>query len=192
MDGNCRNDYFGAGVPSPSACGAGGQRGDGEEHPFCLPSLPPLTVPASLKLRGGDRVCVYKEWAAGGRAWRSYELGTSGSEGRGEGLSEASRAQRRGRNSKPGGKSSFLSGAVCRVCAKSLQLCLRLTPWTTACQDSLSFTISRSLLKLKSIELVMPFNHLILCRPLLLLPSIFPSIRVFSNESVLHIRWLKY
>ena len=57
---------------------------------------------------------------------------------------------------------------------------------------SLSFTISRSLPKLKSIELVMPSNHLILCHPLLLLPSIFPSIRVFSNELALHIRWPKY
>ena len=62
------------------------------------------------------------------------------------------------------------------------------TPWTAACQASLSFTISWSLFKLKSIESVMPSNHLILCRPLLLLPSIFPSIRVFSNESVLCIR----
>ena len=66
------------------------------------------------------------------------------------------------------------------------------TPWTTACQASLSFTNSRSLLKLMSIELVMPSNHLNFCCPLLLLPSIFPSIRVFSNESVLHIRWPKY
>ena len=59
-------------------------------------------------------------------------------------------------------------------------------------QASLSITNSRSLLKLMSIELVIPSNHLILCRPLLLLPSIFPSIRVFSNESALHIRWPKY
>ena len=66
------------------------------------------------------------------------------------------------------------------------------TPWTAAHQASLSFTISQSLLKLVSIELVMPSNHLILCRPLLLLPSIFLSIRVFSNESVLHIRWPMY
>ena len=66
------------------------------------------------------------------------------------------------------------------------------TPWTAACQVSLSITNSQSLLKLMSIESVMPFNHLILCRPLLLLPSIFPSIRVFSNESALRIRWPKY
>ena len=66
------------------------------------------------------------------------------------------------------------------------------TPWTAACQTSLFFTISRSLLKLMSIESAMPSNHLILCRPLLLLPSIFPSIRVFSNELTLHIRWPKY
>ena len=66
------------------------------------------------------------------------------------------------------------------------------TPWSAACQASMSFTITWSLLKLMSIELVMPSNHLILCCPLLLLPSIFPSIRVFSNESVLLIRWPKY
>ena len=65
------------------------------------------------------------------------------------------------------------------------------TPWTAAHQASLSITNSQSLLKLMSIELVMPSNHLILCCPLLLPPSIFPSIRVFSNESVLHIRWPK-
>ena len=66
------------------------------------------------------------------------------------------------------------------------------TPWTSAHQASLSITNSWSLLKLMSIELVRPFNHLILCCPLLLLPSIFPSIRVFSKESVLWIRWPKY
>ena len=66
------------------------------------------------------------------------------------------------------------------------------TPWTAAHQASLSITNTQSLLKLMSIELVLPSNHLILCHPLLLLPSIFPSIRVFSNESVLHIRWPKY
>ena len=65
------------------------------------------------------------------------------------------------------------------------------TPWTAARQASLTFTNSRSLLKLMSIESVMPSNHLIFCCPLLLLPSIFSSIRVFSNESVLHIRWPK-
>ena len=66
------------------------------------------------------------------------------------------------------------------------------TSWTAALQASLSITSSRKLLKLMSIESVMPSNHLILCRPLLLSPSLFPSIRVFSNESVLHIRWPKY
>ena len=66
------------------------------------------------------------------------------------------------------------------------------TPWTAACQASLSITNSQSLLRLMFIELVMSSNHLILCRPLLLLPSIFPSIRVFSNESVLCTRWPKY
>ena len=69
---------------------------------------------------------------------------------------------------------------------------LFVTPWTAACQASLSFTISQSSLKLISIELTVPSNHLILCRSILFLPSIFPSIRVFSNESVLHIRWPKY
>ena len=66
------------------------------------------------------------------------------------------------------------------------------TPWTPAQKASLSFTISLSLLKLMSTELVMPSNHLILCRPLLLLPSVFPSIRVFSNELALHVRWPEY
>ena len=65
-------------------------------------------------------------------------------------------------------------------------------PWTAARQASLSITNFQSLLKLMFIESVMPSNHLILCRPLLLLHSIFPSIRVFSNESALHIRWPKY
>ena len=69
---------------------------------------------------------------------------------------------------------------------------LFVTPWTTARQASLSITNSRSLLQFVSIESVMPSNHLILCHPLLLLPSIFPSIRVFSNESVLCIKWPKY
>ena len=90
---------------------------------------------------------------------------------------------------------------VHRACSISIQFSsiqalshvwLFATPWTTACQASLFITNSWSLLKLMSIELVMPSNHLILCHPLLLLPSIFPSIRVFSNESVLHIRWPKY
>ena len=72
--------------------------------------------------------------------------------------------------------------------------CIQLfvTPCTVARQASLSFTIFQSLLKLMSIESVMPSNHLIFCCPLLLLPSIFPSIRVFSNESALHIRWSKF
>ena len=66
------------------------------------------------------------------------------------------------------------------------------TPWTAARQASLSITNSQSLLKLISTESVMPSNHLILCCPLLLPPSIFPNIRVFSNESILHIKWPKY
>ena len=78
----------------------------------------------------------------------------------------------------------------------SMQLLSRVrlfaTPWNATCQASLSITNSWSLLKLMFIESVIPSNHLILCRPLLLLPLIFPSIRVFSNESVLHIKWPKY
>ena len=69
---------------------------------------------------------------------------------------------------------------------------LFVTPWITACQASLSITNSWSSLRLRSIESVMPSSHLILCRPLLLLPPIPPSIRVFSNESTLHMRWPKY
>ena len=81
-----------------------------------------------------------------------------------------------------------------RIDAFELWCCRRLlrVPWTAACQTSLSTTNSRSLLKLTSIKSVMPSNHLILYHPLLLLPSIFFSIRVFSKESVLHIRWPKY
>ena len=82
------------------------------------------------------------------------------------------------------------------ICISSVQSlsCVRLfaTPRTAARQASLSNTSSRSLLKLMSIESVVPSNHLILCRPFLLLPSIFSSLRVFSNESALHIRWPKY
>ena len=81
----------------------------------------------------------------------------------------------------------------CCSCCSVTQLCPNfVTPWTAACQDSLSITNSHSLLKLMPTESVMPSNHLIFCRPLLLPPSIFPSIRVFPNESVLHIRWPKY
>ena len=86
------------------------------------------------------------------------------------------------------GKSPSLSQSV-----QSLScVWLFATPWTAARQASLSMANSQSLLKLMFIESVRPSNHLILCRPLLLLPSIFPSIRVFSNESVLCIRWPKY
>ena len=77
----------------------------------------------------------------------------------------------------------------CSVAKLSLTLC---NPWTAECWASLCFTISQSLLKLMSIESVMPSNHLILCHPLLLLPSIFPNIRVFPNESALLLRWPKY
>ena len=80
---------------------------------------------------------------------------------------------------------------ICSVQSVS-HIQLFVTPWTAAHQASLSITNSWSLLKLMSIESVMPSNHLILCYTLLLLPSIFPSIRVFSNKSALHIRWPKY
>ena len=75
-----------------------------------------------------------------------------------------------------------------------LRSCIQLfaTPWTIACQASLSFTSSWNLLRFLSIESVMPSNHLILCHPLLFLPLIFPSIRVFSKQLALHIRWPKY
>ena len=85
---------------------------------------------------------------------------------------------------KPGGISQSVQSLSC--------IQLFVTSWTAACQASLSIISSRSLLKLKSIELVMPSNHLILSHPLLLLSLIFPSIRVFSNESLLHIRWPRY
>ena len=79
------------------------------------------------------------------------------------------------------------------LCCSASQSCSTFaTPWTASCQASLSFTIFQSLLKLMPIESLMPSSLLILCHPLLLLPSIFPSIRVFSNESVLCIRWPKY
>ena len=82
---------------------------------------------------------------------------------------------------------------LCNLLVQSLSpVRLFATPWTRACQASLSITNSQSLLRLMSIKSVMPSNHLILCHSLVLLPSIFPSIRVFSNESALHIRWPKY
>ena len=89
-----------------------------------------------------------------------------------------------------------VSGDICLEWKSSVQslshVQLFVTPWTALCQASLSITNSWSLLKLMSIELVMPSNDLILFHPLLLLSSIFPSISVFSNDSVLHIRWPKY
>ena len=95
------------------------------------------------------------------------------------------------------GVGSSNSGFLCwphRISSVQLLSRVRLfaTPWTTKHQATLSITSSRSLPKPTSIESVMPSNHLILCRPLLLLPLIFPSIRVFSNESALRIRWPKY
>ena len=98
------------------------------------------------------------------------------------------------------GQQSLSSGSVrgelegdvtLNVFVQSLSWFDSVTLWTAACQSSLTFTVSQSLLKLISIELVVPSSCLILCHPLLLLPSFFPSIRAFSNESVLHIRWPK-
>ena len=85
-----------------------------------------------------------------------------------------------------------LSSTVLAVVQSLSRVRLFVTPWTASRQASLSFTSSQSLLKLMSIESVMPSDRLILCCPLLLLPSIFPSIRVFFSESALHIRWPKY
>ena len=103
-------------------------------------------------------------------------------------MEEAELSRRRVRGSGP----SAGTGATVVVVQSLSHIRLFATPWTAACQASLSITNSRSVLKLMSIESVMSSSHLILCRPLLLLPSIFPSIRVFSNESALHIRWPKY
>ena len=93
-----------------------------------------------------------------------------------------------------GAHSSALNLIIDMFAVVHLLSCVRLfaIPWTAACQASLSFTISQSLFKLMSIESVMPSNHLIFCHPLLLLLSVFPIIRVFSNESALRIRWPKY
>ena len=90
-------------------------------------------------------------------------------------------------------QSEIIRGVIYRFIVQSLG-CVQLfvIPWIAVLQASLSFTISQSLLKLMSIESVMPSNHLVLCHPLLLLPSIFPSFRVFSNESIVCIKWPKY
>ena len=84
---------------------------------------------------------------------------------------------------------SLMARARVLCCCLVIKLCLTQIPWTVAGQAPLSSTISRSLLNFMSTELVILLNHLILCRPLLLCPSIFPSIRVFSSEPALHIRW---
>ena len=92
------------------------------------------------------------------------------------------------RSSQP--RTNFSSVVVC--CSVAQSYLILGTAWTAVCQASLCFTNPQSLLKLMSMESMMPSNHLVLCHILLLLPSIFPSIRVFSNESALHIRWPKY
>ena len=85
----------------------------------------------------------------------------------------------------------MLLGLYC-CCSVTKSCLIFATPWTAACQTSLFFTVSQNLLRLMSIESLMLSNHLILCYVLLLLPSIFPSIRVFSSESTFHMRWPKY
>ena len=87
-----------------------------------------------------------------------------------------------------------ISDSPISICSVQPLSCVQIfvTPWTTACQASLSITNSQSLLKLMSIKSVMPSSHLMLCHSLVILPSIFPSIKVFFNESALHIRWPKY
>ena len=85
----------------------------------------------------------------------------------------------------------MLLGLYC-CCSVTKSCLIFATPWTAACQTSLFFTVSQNLLKLMSIESLMLSNHLILCYVLLLLPSVFPSIRVFSSESTFHMRWPKY
>ena len=93
------------------------------------------------------------------------------------------------------GRKSFVTeGGSLIFVVIQLLTCVRLfmTPWTAAPKASLSFTVSWSLFRFMSINLVMPSNHLILCHPLLLLPSVFPSIRVFSSELALYVRWPKY
>ena len=97
-----------------------------------------------------------------------------------------------GRTRRNGMKSSQGLKRTTSVSWVAQSVWLFVTQWTTACQASLSITNSRSLLKLMSIKLIMPSNHLILCPPLLFPPSIFPSLWVFLNESVLRIRWPKY
>ena len=82
----------------------------------------------------------------------------------------------------------IIESPVTHCCSVAKSYRFFVTPWTAVYQVSLSFAISRSLLRLMSVELVMPYNHLILCHPLLLLPSVFPSIRVFSNELDFHSR----
>ena len=104
-----------------------------------------------------------------------------------------SRSHCRARNQNPDLLSSEPDSGIPACCCSVTQMCLTLCGlWTAACQTSLFFSISQSLLRLMSIQSAMPSNHLILCHPLLLLPSVFPSIRVFFSESALHIKWLKY
>ena len=106
--------------------------------------------------------------------------------------SKASKCLSQGQGTLKAGMSGSWGSARVVVVQSLSHIPLSVTPWTAACQASLSFTISCSLLKLMPIESVMPINYLILCHALLLLPSIFPNIRVFSNELVLCIRWPKY
>ena len=120
--------------------------------------------PAGLRERGSSR------WLAGGQRWINALSPPCISFQSPQGCIHQEEGDQTPRQHKPSLQSLFV------------------TPWTTTCQASLSFTISWNLLKVMSMESVMPSSHLVPCRPLLFLPSIFPSIRVFSNESALHIR----
>ena len=106
-------------------------------------------------------------------------------------INSSRKKERKKKKEKKGKSNNFLTTQFSSVQSLS-HVRLFGTPWTTPRQAFLAITSSQSLLKLPSIESVMPSNHLILCHPRLLLPSIFPSIRIFPNESVLHIRWPKY
>ena len=129
---------------------------------------------------GNPLQCSYLKNPRNGGAWWAVVYGVAQSRIRLKWLSSSS--------------SSTCIGRTYQFNSIQLLSCVWLfaTPWTAAHQASLSIINSQTLLKLMSFEAVMPSNHLILCRPLLLPPSIFPSIRVFSSESALHIRWPKY
>ena len=143
---------------------------------------------AALKTHTSHK--VYFSFHVDVKAWTHPDLGST--EAKKGPVFISVRRQREGSVENWLGVAHLLYLYACGPTVQSLiHVRLFATPWTAACQASLSITNSRSLLKFMSIELVMPSNHLIFCHPILILPSIFPSIRVFSNDSVLHIRWPK-